>query len=219
MGKDNDMTSQRVNKPRVFETLDVAIEQAGVHTTADHLYATSKWALEQGRRWPWFRVKEQEIIEFEGGIDNVVLAVAGMALGRMEPGTETQDMKAPIIEAGDEYRQMIYKQWYIRDGSAMDRLPTPVDFGFTLDDSAVFDVEDETTPPLPEFDPHDIKDPRLRAIWPELSQGQREVLMLVADGHTQEQAAAHLGLTSRATAGHRVAAAKKVAARALESIK
>lgn len=219
---DMNRDSQRDAKGRVFEMLDTAIRQAGVDTDADHLYATAKGSLLQGRRWPWFRVNEARIMAMEGGYENATLAVAGMALGMMEPGTKTEDMKQVILDAGEKYRSQLHNQWNIRGDDPIDRHPVSMAIGFPMDMSddpdAILDFPDEKPEPRPEFNPASFKDPRLRKVWPQLTQQQREILTYYADTESMAQASEMVGVTHSGGAS-RISRARDAALALLESDK
>lgn len=216
--------SRRSSKPALFATLDMAIIQAGVSgfTTAadgddaEAAYALSSWSIDQGRRFPWYSYHERHIMESEGGRDAVILQVTGLALALM-PNHPT-DPKEAFFEAGKDWRDGMRRQW--GDGSARAEWHIPSTFtdlqhdqvpgsnervGDNRLDDWLTEHSIELAPSNQEdFDPENIKDPRLQKLWDTASPERKDFMVLLAEGNDNETIAELRGVGRQAVSNQKV---------------
>lgn len=185
----------RPKYPRLFATLDRAIEQSGQDLTADLVYAWVASALKRSRQMtPWLSLYSNQIMAREEGYEGVIAYIAGCALGRMAAG---DDPKVSVFESVGMWRRDLHKYW--QRGVYECGVTDPVLFG-EFDDIEMLEEWLEANAAHaaepPDMWDRAFTDQRLEELWGLASPGERAAMELLADGLTQADAARNLGYKS-----------------------
>lgn len=187
--------------------VQAALKDAGTEHQAEDAVKLVGWSIRQGDNLPWWKYHKDRILDIEGGYRNVHSTVMALTIGLLVKHPELSLADA-ATQAGDEYRASIRRQWDVGYG--------PEDAPISLEakaeriagmmgtnngnamsanevrDGLLHKYGQKDEPPAP-FDETQMTDPRLIQAWELATEKEREVLRLVADGITIQQASAHVG--------------------------
>lgn len=188
---------------RYHARVQAALADAGTEHEATDAIKLVGWSIRQGNNLPWWKYHKERIFDIEGGYAEVHQSVMALTIGLLVKNPQL-NLADAAQEAGDEYRKGIRRQWDVGHG--------PIDAPISLEAKAERMVEmygnggsanefrDHTldkyavpNEPPPPFDESQMTDPRLIEVWNLATEKEREVLRLVAEGITIQQASSHLG--------------------------
>jgi DNA-binding CsgD family transcriptional regulator len=192
---------------RYVERVRLALDDAGLDHEPDEATKLVSWSIKQGRNLPWWKFHERRILEIEGGYANVHLSVMALCIGLVK--SQGLSLADAAQQAGDEFRAGIRRQWDV--GSGPIKEPSSLeDLAYKyasrtrhgtasaaveaneVKDRIVYNLSFDTDSQSP-FDETQMTDPRLIEAWTVATEKERDVLRMVADGITVQNASAHLG--------------------------
>lgn len=188
---------------RYLARVQAALDDADLDYDAKDAVNLVGWSIKQGNNLPWWKYHRERIVEQEGGYRNIHTSVLALTIGLLMNHPE-MNLADAAMQAGDEWRKDIRRQWDVGDGpiSAPVSLEGKAEHMATMYGDANYanDFRDaillkhaEPDEPIAPFDETQMTDPRLIMAWELANEKEREVLRLIADGITIQQASAHLG--------------------------
>lgn len=198
-------------------TIQYALEDAGINNFDwRDIERAVHHAMGKARKLPWWACNFKQIYQREQNAsgdpasanENMALAIAGLTIGAMAAGED--DLMTAVFGALHEYQEVVRRSYDNHRSSAGREFYEPIGFGQFEEEwndtfEGAFDIGTAleaagARPLMPESTdiPDEWEDERLRALWAEASEEEREFMADLAAGTPRTVAGMTLGKSAGA---------------------